>query len=332
MANNAMNELPLAAAFVEMASGGILVSRFAAVAACVFMALGYVLILYFPSFVLRLPSPTSLESFLIRRFTCALVFSFISVLVSAALLGLERFGDLSSFLNVYGIRKDHTWQAVVFPLFLTCLLYAGSFMSKSLLMLRELRDGESSCCGLGLKVCLHAVQRFLNHAFSCAHNVVAWRNYVVAPFTEELVFRGCMIPLLLCSGFQTYSIIFLSPISFSLAHVHHFMELYYQQGYSFLKAFSIVGLQLGYTMVFGWYASFLFLRTGQLVSAIVVHVLCNLMGLPVLFSSSFKGLPTIGFILGLVCFFFLLFPASNPLLYNNGIDSCSCGQGYCNWH
>jgi hypothetical protein len=37
-----------------------------------------------------------------------------------------------------------------------------------------------------------------------------------APFTEELVFRACMIPLLLCGGFKMSTIIFLSPVFFSL--------------------------------------------------------------------------------------------------------------------
>ena len=37
-----------------------------------------------------------------------------------------------------------------------------------------------------------------------------------APITEELVFRACMVPLLLCGGFSTYTVVFLCPIFFSL--------------------------------------------------------------------------------------------------------------------
>ncbi|KAM0005420.1 putative CAAX prenyl protease 2 [Helianthus debilis subsp. tardiflorus] len=59
-----------------------------------------------------------------------------------------------------------------------------------------------------------------------------------APFTAELVFRACMISLLLCGGFKPYTVILLSPVLFSL------------------------GFQLGYTVIFGSYASFLFVRTG----------------------------------------------------------------------
>ncbi|XLU45162.1 hypothetical protein S245_039976, partial [Arachis hypogaea] len=37
-----------------------------------------------------------------------------------------------------------------------------------------------------------------------------------APLTEELLFRACMIPMLLCGGFKPYGVILLCPIFFSL--------------------------------------------------------------------------------------------------------------------
>lgn len=39
-------------------------------------------------------------------------------------------------------------------------------------------------------------------------------------------------------------------------------------------------MQFGYTTVFGWYAAFLLLRTGNLWGVVVVHAFCNWMGLP----------------------------------------------------
>ncbi|MCH98139.1 CAAX prenyl protease 2-like, partial [Trifolium medium] len=44
-------------------------------------------------------------------------------------------------------------------------------------------------------------------------------------------------------------------------HLNHFMEIYTKQNYSIKKAAMVIGLQLGYTGVFGSYASFLFIRT-----------------------------------------------------------------------
>lgn len=38
--------------------------------------------------------------------------------------------------------------------------------------------------------------------------------------------------------------------------------------------------QFGYTTVFGWYAAFIFLRTGSLPAVIFAHSFCNWCGLP----------------------------------------------------
>ncbi|CAL9178374.1 unnamed protein product [Musa acuminata subsp. burmannicoides] len=303
------------------------VSGTVAVAACAAMAFFYVAILYSPTLILRLPPPASLDSFMIRRFACAAVSSAASVLACGLLLGLGKLNDLPSILGVLGIRRDHLWQAVAFPLLLTSFLYAGSFVSRSWKLISasiersENSYGEDGICGQGCTdwVCAYA------------RNVMAWRNYVVAPFTEELVFRACMIPLLLCGGFGTSSIIFFSPVFFSLAHLNHFLELYYQQRYRFMKAFLIVGFQLGYTVIFGWYASFLFIRTGNLISPIVAHVFCNVMGLPLLSSPRTKGTATVAAAAGVVGFLYLLFPATRPGLYNDMREGCSCWHRYCSW-
>jgi hypothetical protein len=43
----------------------------------------------------------------------------------------------------------------------------------------------------------------------------------------------------------------------------------------------VIGLvQLTYTTLFGWYAAYVFLRTGMLAPCFLVHAYCNAMGLP----------------------------------------------------
>ncbi|KAH7855619.1 hypothetical protein Vadar_026795 [Vaccinium darrowii] len=293
---------------MEVEDGGV--SKSAAVAACTAMALFYVAILYSPTLILRLPPPTSFKSYMIRRFVCAAVSSLISVVFSALILPIRSW-EASFLSGVYGIRLDHMWQAVVYPVTLTSLMYAGSLTLKSILLLaswkEQCNDGEGQ-----LSNCTENVlQRFIGKIFSVASNVSAWRNYFVAPITEELVFRACMIPLLLCGGFKTYSIIFFCPIFFSLAHLNHFFEVFTHQNRSVLKASMVVGLQLAYTVVFGSYASFLFVRTGHLVAPLVAHIFCNFMGLPVLYSPR-NGIVSIAFVAGLVGFLWLLSPATNP--------------------
>ncbi|KAH1137172.1 hypothetical protein GLYMA_10G071200v4 [Glycine max] len=222
------------------------------------------------------------------------------------------------------------WQAVVLPLCLTSLMYSGSMFLKCLLLLASWRQHTNSGAALSFDSCKFALQRFLDWLSAISSNILVWRNYVVAPLTEELVFRACMIPLLLCGGLKTYSIILLCPIFFSLAHLNHFLEIYAKQNYRIVKAAMVIGLQLGYTVVFGSYASFLFVRTGHLLAPLVVHIYCNFMGLPVLYSQR-SGIVSVTFIIGFLGFLWLLFPMTGPELYNDRIDNCSCWQRYCTW-
>ncbi|KAK6290101.1 hypothetical protein POUND7_001642 [Theobroma cacao] len=304
-------------------------SKPVAVMACITMTLFYVAILYAPTLILRLPPPQSFKNFMIRRFVCAAVSSVASVIFVPLILPIRSL-EASFLFGVYGIRSDHLWQAVVFPLFLTSLMYVGSLTLKSILLVNKWKQHRNQD-GRPLFDCIKStVLSFPSQMSSVASNVLFWRNFVVAPLTEELVFRACMIPLLLCGGFKAYNVIFVCPTFFSIAHLNHMMEIYSQQNYSLLKASMVVGLQLGYTVIFGSYASFLFIRTGNLVAPLVAHIFCNYMGLPVLFVQR-KGLVSMAFVAGMISFAWLLFPITRPDLYNNRTNNCRCWQGYCSW-
>lgn len=298
-----------------------------AVVACVAMASFYVGILYAPTLILRLPPPSSYKIFLIRRFICAVISSVASVVVSALLLPIKS-REASYLFGVYGIRTDHIWQALLFPLSLTALMYAGSLTLKSLLLMNSLREDMNCSGGLSFDYIKSISQEVVASMRSIASNVLHWRNYVVAPVTEELVFRACMIPLLLCGGFQKYTVIFLCPIFFSLSHLNHLMDVYIKQKNNWIRASMVIGLQLGYTVVFGSYASFLFIQTGHFLAPVVAHVFCNIMGLPVLVSPG-KGIISVAFLTGMLGFLWLLFPITNSGLYNDRTDSCRCWQGFC---
>jgi prenyl protein peptidase len=77
------------------------------------------------------------------------------------------------------------------------------------------------------------------------------------------------------------TIIFLTPVVFGLAHIHHFYEFRITHRQVPLSlAVLRSALQLTYTSLFGAYATFLFLRTGSLLAVVLVHTFCNVMGLP----------------------------------------------------
>ncbi|KAL0931603.1 prenyl proteinase rce1 [Colletotrichum truncatum] len=108
-----------------------------------------------------------------------------------------------------------------------------------------------------------------------------WRNIVMGPLTEEMLFRSASVPLLLCARMSLTQTIFLSPLIFGLAHVHHFYEFRLTHPrVPLIAALARSLLQFTYTSMFGSYATFLFLRSGSLLSIVLVHAFCNSMGLP----------------------------------------------------
>ncbi|KAF7504944.1 hypothetical protein GJ744_001591 [Endocarpon pusillum] len=110
---------------------------------------------------------------------------------------------------------------------------------------------------------------------------IGFRNYVAGPITEEILFRSVIIPLHLLARISPTKIVFLTPLYFGIAHVHHFYEFTLTHPHtSTLPALLRSLFQFTYTTLFGWYAAFLYLRTGSLVTVILVHSLCNWCGLP----------------------------------------------------
>lgn len=101
------------------------------------------------------------------------------------------------------------------------------------------------------------------------------------PITEELIFRSLLIPLHLLTALTPTRTLFLTPLYFGIAHIHHFYEFHLTHPRTPLLPALLRSLfQFTYTTLFGWYASFLFLRTGSLWAVVLVHAFCNWCGLP----------------------------------------------------
>lgn len=77
------------------------------------------------------------------------------------------------------------------------------------------------------------------------------------------------------------SLIFHTPLYFGVAHLHHAYEFRLTHpGIPILPVILRTLFQFTYTSLFGFYAVFLFLRTGSLWNAVLAHTFCNWMGLP----------------------------------------------------
>lgn len=95
------------------------------------------------------------------------------------------------------------------------------------------------------------------------------------------MFRSAIVPLHLLAHVSPGHIVWTAPLYFGVAHVHHFYEFRLTHpDTSVLAAVLRSVFQFGYTTVFGWYATFVFLRTGSLPAVILIHTFCNWCGLP----------------------------------------------------
>ena len=231
----------------------------------------------------------------VRRRICAI--SAVCFIAPATLyLWMQRFERISmmTFLSMLGLRWNGLLTAVCYPFLLVMILYSG-------LIFQCWIEGDNSIFYLPIR------QR----------KDIVLRNYLVAPLAEELIFRACMIPVLRPTVGDWA--VFISPLFFGLAHVHHLIDWYrLENGVSFRQACLTIIFQMCYTSIFGLFAGFLFVRTRHLISLIVCHSVCNIMGVPPIESAvqhqNKYAILTV-YIVGIVGFFSLLFPMTSPSLY-----------------
>lgn len=108
-----------------------------------------------------------------------------------------------------------------------------------------------------------------------------YRNYVAGPVTEEILFRSVVIAVNLLAKLSPSRIVFLTPLYFGIAHIHHFYEFTLTHPHTpLLPAILRSVFQFTYTTLFGWFAAFIYVRTGSLYACIIIHAFCNCMGLP----------------------------------------------------
>ena len=163
------------------------------------------------------------------------------------------------------------------------LLYTGPIVA-SLLYTRfarhRLQSGGRKVGFLQTFYMLHVEPIVLS--FSDGDSSSRWsqiRNLLVAPLTEEVIFRGCMTVPLLLSGLTPLHTCLVAPLFFGTAHFHHAL-LKYKQGMPIRNVVMLTTFQFAYTWLFGAYATIAFIRTGSIPAITLSHSFCNLMGLP----------------------------------------------------
>lgn len=170
---------------------------------------------------------------------------------------------------------------IIKSLLLTAILFGGPFFERGVV-----EDGWKSWIrGQGLSETLRSWIGFRNYVAVCLFLFKSMRmvtddgfsgphhgrNHLSichyhASFTSQNVSRAHRIRI---------------PLYFGIAHIHHFYEFRLTHPDTPIPAILFRSIfQFAYTTVFGWFAAFLYLRTGSLPAVILVHSFCNWCGLP----------------------------------------------------
>ncbi|XP_015433384.1 PREDICTED: CAAX prenyl protease 2 [Dufourea novaeangliae] len=284
---------------METADRNTDLSCVSAILSCLALSIVYVASLY----VWRSPYDGEHPTIIKRRFCSVFIISLISP-VSLYFGMNKKVFQRATIWELLGLRWPGLIEAVVIPLLLTMILFLGPLSVQ----------------------CFNKLSRLYAEPMHWLGNIRTltwWRNQVVAPLCEEWTFRACMLPLLL-QCFTPVTAIFVSSLFFGAAHFHHIVDRV-REGVSLKRALLISCFQFAYTTLFGTYAAFLFVKTGHLAAPLTAHSFCNHMGFPdlseiVACKDPLKraGLCCL-FVIGLVTFFLLLIPMTNPTIFQNNL-------------
>ena len=263
-----------------------------ALISCLVLAVSYVGSLYTTNSSLPRDHPSTIKQRMLRVSIVCIVGPIFVYLVADQDTRLTFFRHLGINLNNIGF-------ATLLPLSLTTILFAGP------IILYLLTEGIE-----GIREDIITIEHFSDLKW--------YRTVVVAPISEELIFRACMMPLLV-PVYGVVQSIFIAPLFFGVAHFHHIWEEI-KKGNEVSKVLLVSCFQFLYTTVFGIYSAFIFLRTGNIMGPILCHSFCNMIGFP-----DFGAVPhcknplLVGFmfILGSILFSFLLFPLTSPYIHES---------------
>ncbi|KAM6907383.1 CAAX prenyl protease 2-like [Xenentodon cancila] len=277
------------------------------VLSCILLACLYVGSLY----VWRSNLPRDHLSMIKRRCASVLLVSAISPAVVKTWMHLADIRVDASVLELMGVRLEGFVPAAVLPLILSMVFYLGPLVHSGV----ENPDGFTG----------ELQSAFDVHSWLlCLQDALWLRNQVVAPVTEELVFRGALLPMLMpCTG--PTAAIFTAPLFFGVAHFHHIIEQRRLGKNSMTIILLTAGVQFLYTTVFGAFTAFIFLRTGHIVGPVLCHSFCNSQGLPDVGSALQHPLSSallFSYLIGGLLFLVLLFPLTDPFFYG-AIPVCS---------
>ncbi len=143
---------------------------------------------------------------------------FIVMLISPLFVYMFSSKDLFidfTLWQVIGFRSEGLLTAIFLPLILTMILFLGPLSVQLTSGIWNFYSGEENF-GRFERIKIFVIVIWLAYF----KNLLWIRNHLVAPLSEELVFRSCMIPLLLQS-FSPMTSIYITPLFFGVGKNLH---------------------------------------------------------------------------------------------------------------
>lgn len=167
------------------------------------------------------------------------------------------------------------------------------------------------------------VQNLLSFSFYRTDSLEIFRDFFIAPLTEELMYTalitGSFVPFFK-SPESVRRICLTTPLLFGMAHLHHAYGII-KRGVPIMQAISICLFQLIYTTLFGYLTNCVFINSGSVWCCFIAHSFCNSMGFPDLRTKG--GLLIDTFYWSLLCFglwgfgkWFNILTITDSMLYN----------------
>ena len=98
------------------------------------------------------------------------------------------------------------------------------------------------------------------------------RSLIIGPLTEEMIYRSFACSLWEDSGIPNGYTIFLLSFIFGVSHMNKY---FLEKG-----PLGMYIIQVGFTTVFGWWESFVWLKTNSYFTCVFLHSFCNYMQFP----------------------------------------------------
>ena len=210
-----------------------------------------------------------------RMFALSLPLIASPLLTLFVLHGTSITGDA---LSLFGIApRCFTAAAVLAPLAFVALLFSGPLLQLLCAVRSEARQGGTNLRPSAASW-LSALLTVLDMRDTPPLQLA--RTLFVAPVAEEWVFRACVLPVAVAAGASTGGVLLYAALPFGLAHLHHAYELWRRGGASAARVAAQVTLQFSYTSAFGAIAAYLLLQSGNMLSVVIAHAFCNMIGLP----------------------------------------------------